>query len=39
MALRGIDISSHQEGINCAAIDCDFVICKATQSTYYINPD
>ena len=39
MALRGIDISSHQEGINCAAIDCDFVICKATQGTYYINPD
>lgn len=39
MALRGIDVSSHQEGINCAAIDCDFVICKATQGTYYINPD
>lgn len=39
MALRGIDISSHQTGINCAAIDCDFVICKATQGTYYINPD
>lgn len=39
MALRGIDISSHQTGINCAAIDCDFVICKVTQGTYYINPD
>ena len=39
MALRGIDISSHQTGINCAAIDCDFVICKATQGTYYNNPD
>lgn len=39
MALRGIDISSHQAGINCSIISCDFVICKATQGTYYVNPD
>lgn len=39
MVLRGIDISSHQTGIDCSIISCDFVICKATQGTYYVNPD
>lgn len=39
MALNGIDISSHQTGINLSVVPCDFVICKATQGTTYVNPD
>lgn len=30
-ALKGIDISHHQNGINIAKLDVDFVICKATE--------
>ena len=35
---HGIDISSHQGGLNIAAIWADFVIVKATEGTGYINP-
>lgn len=38
MALNGIDISVYQRGINIAAVPADFVIVKATESTWYINP-
>lgn len=38
MALRGIDIASHQAGLDITAVDCDFVIVKATQGTSYVNP-
>lgn len=39
MAMNGIDISSHQSGINLSAVPCDFVIVKATQGLTYVNPD
>lgn len=39
MALNGIDIASYQAGINLSVVPCDFVICKATQGTGYVNPD
>lgn len=39
MALNGIDISSHQTGINLAAVPADFVIVKTTQGNWYVNPD
>lgn len=35
---HGIDISSHQGGLNIAAIWADFVIVKVTEGTAYINP-
>lgn len=35
---HGIDVSSHQAGINLAAVPSDFVIVKATEDDYYINP-
>lgn len=42
MALKGIDISNHQgdNGLNLDAIlkHVDFVICKATESTGYVDP-
>ena len=38
MALRGIDIASHQAGLDVGAVDADFVIVKATQGTGYTNP-
>lgn len=38
MALKGIDISSAQSGMNVATVDADFVIIKATQGTNYVNP-
>lgn len=38
MALRGIDIASHQAGLDITAVDCDFVIVKSTQGTGYVNP-
>jgi len=34
-----IDISSHQTGINLAAVPADFVIVKTTQGNWYVNPD
>lgn len=35
---HGIDISSHQGGLNIAAIWADFVIVKVTEGTGYVNP-
>ena len=38
MSLNGIDISSHQAGINISKLTTtDFVIVKATQGTTYVN--
>lgn len=39
MTMNGIDISSHQTGINLAAVPADFVIVKTTQGNWYVNPD
>ena len=39
MALNGIDISNWQKGIDLSKVPCDFVICKATEGTGYVNPD
>ena len=39
MAMQGIDISNHQNGINLNVLPIDFAICKATQNTGYISPD
>lgn len=36
--LNGIDISSYQAGINTQGIEADFIIVKATQGNYYVNP-
>ena len=36
--LRVVDISSHQGNIVAGALDCDAVICKATEGTGYVNP-
>lgn len=33
MTMKGIDISDYQRGIDLAAIDYDFMICKATEGT------
>lgn len=38
MSMKGIDISHWQRGIDLAAVDCDFVIIKATQGTKYVDP-
>lgn len=35
---HGIDISSHQAGLNVAGIWADFVIVKATEDDDYVNP-
>lgn len=37
MSMKGIDISHWQHGIDLASVPCDFVIIKATQSTYYVD--
>lgn len=36
--LKGIDISSHQGDIALSPLGVDFVICKATEGTGYVNP-
>lgn len=36
--LKGIDISSHQEGINIKDVPADFVIVKATEGKSYVSP-
>ena len=36
--LKGIDISHHQNGIDIGAAGVDFVICKATEGTGYVDP-
>ena len=38
MALNGIDIASHQAGLDLNNIAFDFVIIKATQGIGYVNP-
>ena len=38
MTLKGIDIASHQAGIDISAIDADFVIVKVSGGTWYENP-
>ncbi|HEN8406644.1 TPA: endolysin, partial [Enterococcus faecium] len=37
--MNGIDISSHQTGIDLSKVPCDFVNIKATGGTGYVNPD
>lgn len=37
MSMRGFDISDWQKDIDVNAVDYDFVICKATQGTSYVN--
>lgn len=37
--MNGIDIASHQTGIDLSKINCDFVITKATEGKWYVNPD
>lgn len=37
--MQGIDVSSWQTGIDTYSINADFVICKATEGTTYVNPD
>lgn len=39
MALRGIDISDWQRGIDLDVVPYDFVIAKATQGRTYVSPD
>lgn len=36
--LRVVDVSSHQGNIVAGGLDCDAVICKATEGTGYVNP-
>lgn len=36
-ALKGIDISYYQNGINIANLDVDFVVCKATEGVGYVD--
>ena len=37
MAMNGIDISNHQAGIRLADVPFDFVICKATEGTGFVD--
>jgi GH25 family lysozyme M1 (1,4-beta-N-acetylmuramidase) len=37
MALKGIDISKWQKGIDLSKVDCDFVIVKATEGIGYVD--
>lgn len=37
MALKGIDISNWQNGIDISKLNIDFMICKATEGTSYID--
>lgn len=36
--MNGIDISNWQAGIDICSVDADFVICKATEGTGFIDP-
>lgn len=38
MTLQGIDVSSYQANMDVSTYPCDFVICKATEGTGYVNP-
>ncbi len=37
MSMNGIDISNHQAGIDLAGVPFDFVICKATEGTGFVD--
>ena len=37
MSMNGIDISNHQAGLDLAKVPCDFVICKATEGTTFVD--
>lgn len=37
MSMKGIDISNHQAGIDLARVPFDFVICKATEGTGFVD--
>ena len=37
MTLHGIDIASHQAGINVSEVNADFVIVKVSGGAYYVN--
>lgn len=37
MSMNGIDISNHQVGLDLSAVPCDFVICKATEGTSFVD--
>ena len=36
--LKGIDISNWQKGLDIASTGAEFVICKATQGTTFVDP-
>lgn len=38
MTLQGIDVASYQSYLNVGTYKCDFVMCKATEGTGYVNP-
>lgn len=38
MTLNGVDVASYQANLNAGTVDAEFVICKATQGTWYVNP-
>ena len=38
MTLKGIDVASYQASMDVSTYPCDFVICKATEGTSYVNP-
>ena len=38
MTLQGIDVASYQANMDVSTYPCDFVICKATEGTGYVNP-
>lgn len=38
MSLKGIDVSSWQDGIDLTKVAADFAIIKATEGTSYVNP-
>ena len=37
MSMNGIDISNHQAGLDLGIVPCDFVICKATEGTGFVD--
>ena len=37
MSMNGIDISNHQAGLDLSLVPCDFVICKATEGTTFVD--
>lgn len=37
MSMNGIDISNWQAGLDLRAVPCDFVICKATEGTWFVD--